>query len=270
MRAKKALGQNWLVDGEYARRIVAAVAPAPSDLVVEIGPGPGALTDLVVPRAGHTLAIELDPRMLAPLSGRHSVDRLTLVEADVLGVDLSTLVHDVLAARPWLDRARVLANLPYYISSPVLAHLIAHRRALADATVMLQREVVARITARPGGKEYGSLSVLVAMYCEAKRLFDVPPGAFRPMPKVVSSVLRLVFRETPAVAVPDEARFFAIVRAAFAQRRKTLENSLRAAGLAGLAEDAGLDPRSRAETLSLDEFAALALAEGRRAQGTTG
>jgi 16S rRNA (adenine1518-N6/adenine1519-N6)-dimethyltransferase len=131
--------------------------------------------------------------------------------------------------------------------------------------VMLQREVVDRITAKPGGKDYGSLSVLVAMYCESKRLFDVPPGAFRPVPRVVSSVVRLAFRATAAVDVPDEQRFFAIVRGAFAQRRKTIENNLRAMGLGGLAELAGIDPKRRAETLSVEEFASLARGAERRA-----
>jgi 16S rRNA (adenine1518-N6/adenine1519-N6)-dimethyltransferase len=258
MRAKKRLGQNWLVDRRYAERIVDAVAPAPSDLVVEIGPGPGALTDLIVPRAGHTLAVELDPRMREPLEARHSSDRLTVVEADVLDLDLSGLVAATMRDRPGLARARVAANLPYFISSPVVAHLIEHRRAFSDATLMLQREVVDRLTARPGTRDYGSLTVFVAMYCEAKRLFEVPPGAFRPAPKVTSSVVRLSMRAAPAVAVADEPLFLRIVRASFAQRRKTLENNLAAAGLAGLAGRAGVDPRRRAETLDLAEFAALA------------
>lgn len=264
MRAKKSLGQNWLVDRRYAERIVDAVAPTERDLVVEIGPGPGALTELFVPRAGHTLAIELDPRMREPLVERFGEERFTLVEGDVLEMDLGRVVGDVLGRHAGLARARVAANLPYYISSPVVAHLIAHRAAIADATLMLQREVVMRLTAEPGGKEYGALTVLVAMYCEAKRLFDVPPGAFRPVPKVTSSVVRLAMREVPAVEVPDERRFFSIARAAFAQRRKTLENNLAAVGLAGLAAEAGIDPRRRAETLALEELARLARAAAAR------
>jgi 16S rRNA (adenine1518-N6/adenine1519-N6)-dimethyltransferase len=258
MRAKKHLGQNWLVDRRYAERIVDAVAPEPTDLIVEIGPGPGALTDLIVPRAGHTLAIELDPRMREPLVARHPPERLTVVEADVLTLDLEAHVAGVLAAHPQLRRVRVAANLPYYISSPVIAMLIENRAAIADATLMLQKEVVERLTAAPGGKEYGALTVFVATYCEARRLFDVPPGAFRPRPQVVSSVVRLVMRPRPAVDVADEAIYLRLVRASFAQRRKTLENNLAAAGWKGLAEAAGVDPRRRAETLSLDEFAALA------------
>lgn len=263
MKAHKRLGQNWLVDRRYAERIVEAVGPESTDLVVEIGPGPGALTDLVVTKAGHTLAVELDPRMREPLEARHGAERLTVVEADVLEADLSAMIAGAMALRPELARARVVANLPYYISSPVVAHLIAHRRAIADATLMLQREVVDRLTANPGGKDYGSLTVFVAMYTKARRLFDVPPGAFRPAPKVHSSVVRLEMRSAPAVDVDDEARFFRIVRAAFAQRRKTLENNLSAAGMAGLAAAAGIDPRRRAETLGIDEFAALGNAASR-------
>jgi 16S rRNA (adenine1518-N6/adenine1519-N6)-dimethyltransferase len=258
MRANKRLGQNWLVDRHYAERIVDAVAPEATDLVVEIGPGPGALTDLLVRRAGHTLAVELDPRMREPLVARHGTERLTVVEADVLELDLTALVAETMAARPALARSRVAANLPYYISSPVVVHLVAHRGALFDATLMLQREVVARLVAAPGGKEYGALTVFVAMYCEARRLFDVPAGAFRPVPNVQSSVVALRMRPGPAVAVDDEALFLRIVRASFAQRRKTLENNLAAAGWAGLAAAAGIDPRRRAETLSVAEFAALA------------
>jgi 16S rRNA (adenine1518-N6/adenine1519-N6)-dimethyltransferase len=266
MRAKKELGQNWLTDSTYARRIVDAVAPTASDLVLEIGPGPGALTDLIVPLAGHTIAVELDRRMVGPLRERHGDERLTVVEGDVLALDLSDMVRRARGGRREIARARVVANLPYYISSPVLVHLVAHRAELADATVMLQREVVDRITARPGGKEYGALTVLMAMYCETKRLFDVPPGAFRPVPKVVSSVVRLGFRSRMAVDVDDERRFFAIVRGAFAKRRKTLENNLRAIGLPGLSAEAGLDPARRAETLTLEEFALLARAAERRAE----
>jgi len=260
MQTRKRLGQNWLVDRSYAERIVAAVGPDAHDLVVEIGPGPGALTDLLARDAGHVVAIELDPRMRAPLEERIGRDRLTVIEADVLELDLSAVIKDALVTHPELSRTHVAANLPYYISSPVVAHLIAHRAAITDAVLMLQREVVERLVASPGGKDYGALTVFVAMYTEARRLFDVPPGAFRPLPKVTSSVVRLSMRPQPAVDVPDEQLFFRIVRGAFAQRRKTLENNLAAIGLAGLASRAGIDSRRRAETLDLADFAALARA----------
>jgi 16S rRNA (adenine1518-N6/adenine1519-N6)-dimethyltransferase len=265
VRARKHLGQNWLADPRYADRIVEAVDPLSTDLVLEIGPGPGALTDRLVPRASHTIAIELDPRMREPLEARHERDRLTVIEADVLETDLTELVANARAAHPTVERVRVAANLPYYISSAVLVHLIEHRSAFFDATLMLQKEVVERLVAPPGGKDYGSLTVFVAMYAEARRLFDVPPGAFRPAPKVTSSVIALRFRDRPAEEVPDESAFNRIVRAAFAQRRKTLGNCLAAGGFAGLAERAGIDPRRRAETLALAEFAALARARAAEA-----
>lgn len=258
MRARKRLGQNWLVDASYARRIVDAAGLRASDLVIEIGPGPGALTDLLVERSGHVAAIELDPRMRGPLEHRHDAARLTVIEGDVLETDIRLLASSVRSSRPCLTRTLVVANLPYNISSAVLAQLIEARGSLAGAVLMLQREVVERITAQAGGRDYGALTVLVQMHSEATRLFDVPPGAFRPAPKVVSSVVRLSMRERPAVAVPDESVFFSIVRGAFAHRRKTLENNLSAIGFAGLAAEAGIDPRRRAETLSLAEFAALA------------
>lgn len=264
MRARKHLGQNWLADPRYAERIVDAVDPGPMDLVIEIGPGPGALTDLIVPRAGHTIAIELDSRMREPLESRHGRDRLTVVEADVLETDLTGLIARAREAHPSIERVRVAANLPYYISSPVLLYLIEHRSVLFDATLMLQKEVVERLVASPGGKDYGSLTVFVAMYATARRLFDVPPGAFRPAPKVTSSVISLRFFEQPAEDVPDLSAFNRIVRAAFAQRRKTLGNCLAAGGFGGLAELAGIDPRRRAETLPLADFAALARAHAAR------
>lgn len=260
MRAKKHLGQNWLADARYAARIVDAVGPVSNELIVEIGPGPGALTDLLVPRAGFTIAIELDPRMRAPLEARHGPERIRVLEADVLETDVTAVVAEAQAEHVSLIRARVVANVPYYISSAVLVHLIEHRRMLTDATLMLQKEVVERLTAQPGGREYGSLTVFVAMYAEAKRLFDVPPGAFRPAPKVTSSVVALRFRARPAEDVGDEQVFNRIVRASFAQRRKTLGNCLSAGGFRGLAEEAGIDPRRRAETLTLAEFAKLARA----------
>ena len=184
-----------------------------------------------------------------------------LIEADALEVDLRAAIAPATAAR-------VVANLPYYISTPILQRLIEQRALFLDLTLMLQREVVERITAAPGGREYGALSVFAQFYCEAIRLFDVPPGAFRPAPKVWSSVMRLTVRPHPLVEVRSEAVFHELTRALFAQRRKTILNNLRAARaqlglpdhaqvselLAGLA----LDPQRRAETLSIPELARLA------------
>jgi 16S rRNA (adenine1518-N6/adenine1519-N6)-dimethyltransferase len=267
IKSKKSLGQNFLVDSRVARRIVDAVSPIPGDLIIEIGPGTGALTRILLERTGHIAAIEIDARMIEELRRSGIAANLTIVEADVLDVDWPSLV-ETLVARSGADdevrRVRVVANLPYYISTPIIERLIRSRQ-LFDMTVMLQSEVVDRIAAAPGGKEYGYLSVLVQYYCIVTRLFEAPPSAFKPPPKVWSAVVRLVVREHPAVDVDDAESFFALVRAAFAQRRKTIANNLKAVvaiamhpGLVELAlERAHIDSRRRAETLSIEEFGAL-------------
>ncbi len=262
MKAKRSLGQNFLTGGHYPRRIVDSVPLRPGETVVEIGPGHGALTGLLLERGARVVAIELDAELLPELRARFGAQpNFVLIEADALEVDLRAAIAPATAAR-------VVANLPYYISTPILQRLIEQRALFLDLTLMLQREVVERITAAPGGREYGALSVFAQFYCEAIRLFDVPPGAFRPAPKVWSSVMRLTVRPHPLVEVRSEAVFHELTRALFAQRRKTILNNLRAARaqlglpdhaqvselLAGLA----LDPQRRAETLSIPELARLA------------
>jgi 16S rRNA (adenine1518-N6/adenine1519-N6)-dimethyltransferase len=197
-------------------------------------------------------------------------ENCSIVTADALRLDWVRLIND---ARSKLDsrgvdgltRTRIVANLPYYISTPIIERLLSLRCSLFDMTLMLQKEVADRITTGPGGKDYGSLSVMVQYYCVASKLFEVPPYAFEPAPKVESAVIRLRVRERPAVEVADEARFFALVKAAFAQRRKTILNNLKAGASAlGFArpleaalEAASVAPQRRAETLSIAEFAAL-------------
>jgi 16S rRNA (adenine1518-N6/adenine1519-N6)-dimethyltransferase len=262
MRAKRSLGQNFLVDRRYAERIVEAVSPRAGETIIEIGPGQGALTELLVESGARVVGVELDRELIPYLAERFATGaNFRLIEADALTVDFCQQMAPTASAR-------VVANLPYYVSTPILQRLIEQRRCLREMTLMLQREVVERITAPPGGKQYGYLSVLVQFYCEAQRLFDVPPGAFRPAPKVYSSVLRLSVRPEPAVKVSDEAYFWEVVKALFAQRRKTMLNNLRAAqkslGLGDEARiarafiEAELEPRRRAETLSLAETARLA------------
>lgn len=262
-RAKKRLGQNFLADGRVAERIVAELRPRADETVVEIGPGRGALTELLVGRAGRVVAVELD-RELAPalrerFGGR---ENFALVEADALALDFCE------AIRP-SGRARVVANLPYNISTAILQHLIKQRGCLREFVLMLQREVVERLVAPPGSHERGYISVLVEFYCEAEALFDVEPGAFRPVPKVWSTVARLVARERAAADVPDENLLWRLVSAGFAQRRKTILNNLRGApedlgelveasgGAAVLLERARVEPSRRAETLTVEEWASL-------------
>ncbi|HEV8482475.1 MAG TPA: 16S rRNA (adenine(1518)-N(6)/adenine(1519)-N(6))-dimethyltransferase RsmA [Blastocatellia bacterium] len=270
--AKKSLGQNFLVDSRVASRIIDAVSPLSTDIVIEVGPGRGELTRALVGRSGYVVAVEIDRRLIDGLRSSLPREKFAIVEADALKVTWSELAElaEVEVDRfqgPLLPgsskrRVRVVANLPYYISTPIIERLIRARRIVYDMTLMLQNEVADRITSEPGRKEYGSLSVLVQCYCIATKLFEVPPSAFKPAPKVRSAVVRLVVRERAAVDVDDEDKFFALVRAAFAQRRKTIANNLKAfEGAIGLStsidvalERARIDARRRAETLSIEEF----------------
>lgn len=271
IKAKKRLGQNFLTDPQVARCIIDAVFPLPTDTIIEIGPGTGALTRMLVQRSGFVEAVELDQALADELRRSIGAENLTIHAADALTLDWVTLITDAKAKLRSLRRGedgirvRIVANLPYYISTPILEKLLSLDRRLFDMTLMLQKEVADRIASGPGTKEYGSLSVMVQYHCVAARLFEVPPSAFRPVPKVQSAVIRLTMRERPAVEVADETRFFALVRAAFAQRRKTILNNLKAAAtilefaqpLDSALEAAFVSPQRRAETLSLEEFAAL-------------
>ena len=262
-RAKKSLGQNFLVDEAYARRIVGALAPRAGETVVEIGPGRGALTTLLLESGAHVVAVEFDRDLAALLRSRFGGrEDFSLVEADALELDFCRAVEPA-------SSARVVANLPYNISTAILQRLVAQRRCVPEMVLMLQREVVERIAAPPGSHERGYLTVLVEAFCDAEPLFDVPPEAFRPVPKVRSTVVRLRVREG-AAAEFNESLFLRVVGAGFAQKRKTILNNLRSApedlrahaeragGAAALLEAAGVDPRLRAEALTLAQWASLA------------
>lgn len=232
------------------------VAPGPRDVVVEIGPGEGALTGELARRAGRLIALEVDPALVARLRARFP-------EAEVLEADARTWDYGMLA-RPPGGRALVVGNLPYSVGKPILLALVQARTAIDEMALMLQREVAERVAAVPGGKVYGSLSVLTQIYCDVRVALRVPPGAFRPPPAVESAVLHLRVRAHPAVPLRDERRFHAVVRAAFGQRRKTLANALAAglglpvAAVRAAASGAGIAPDRRAETLTIREFAELA------------
>jgi 16S rRNA (adenine1518-N6/adenine1519-N6)-dimethyltransferase len=253
---RRALGQHFLRDAGIARAIVDLVAPTGNDLVVEIGPGDGALTSELARRAGRVIALEVDAELAARLRPR--VPGAEIVEADARGWDYGTLVA------PPGGRVLVVGNLPYSVGKPILMALVAARTAIDRMALMLQREVAERVAAAPGSRVYGSLSVLTQIYCDVTLALRVPPGAFHPPPKVESAVIRLDVLPAPRVAIADERRFHVVVRAAFAQRRKTLANAL-AAGLGqpgdalrAAAESAGIDPSRRAETLTIADFAELA------------
>jgi 16S rRNA (adenine1518-N6/adenine1519-N6)-dimethyltransferase len=253
---RRALGQHFLADAGVARAIVDIIAPRSTDLVVEIGPGQGALTCELARRAGRLIALEIDGGLVRRL-------RTRFPSAEVIEVDARRWPYRHLA-RPPHGRVLVVGNLPYSAGTAILTALVDARSAIDEITVMLQREVAERVAAAPGGKSYGSLSVLVQLVSDPTVVLRVPPRAFRPPPKVESAVLRVNVLSTPRVAVPDEQRFRAVVRAAFAQRRKTIGNSL--AAVLGLPsgeirdalERAGIDASRRAETLTLEEFARLA------------
>ncbi|WP_407354217.1 16S rRNA (adenine(1518)-N(6)/adenine(1519)-N(6))-dimethyltransferase RsmA [Luteimonas sp. R10] len=251
-RAKKALGQHFLHERGYIDRIVQAVDPRPGERLVEIGPGQGALTLPLLRRHGALTAIEFDRDLIAPLAAAaEGVGELAIVHRDVLAVDLTALAADG-------GPLRLVGNLPYNISSPILFHALDHAAAIRDMHFMLQKEVVDRMGAAPGSKVYGRLSVMLQARCEVIPLFDIPPGAFRPPPKVDSAVVRLLPRPPQAVGIDDPARFAAVVRAAFGQRRKTLRNAL--SGVCDAAEIAAavIDPTSRAEQLAVADFVRLA------------
>jgi len=279
IKAKKSLGQNFLSDRRVARRIIDSVSPLADDVIIEIGPGAGALTRMLVERSGGVIAVEIDARLADELSRSVKAGNLSIVTADALTLqwdDIAKAARSMLRSslREQADkgRVRIVANLPYYISTPIIEKLLSAGRRIFDMTLMLQKEVADRITSGPGSKEYGYLSVMVQYYCEATKLFEVPPSAFTPAPKVRSAVIRLRVRDKLSVEVADEARFFALVRASFAQRRKTILNNLRSAEqslaftqpVESALEAASVAPKRRAETLSLEEFAALSRALYRR------
>jgi 16S rRNA (adenine1518-N6/adenine1519-N6)-dimethyltransferase len=257
----KRLGQNFLTDQRVIQRIVEALAPTPDETIVEIGPGRGALTSALLNKAGRLVAIEFDRNLIPILEESFgSKENFTLVQNDALITDVCEVIRPA-------TKARVVANLPYNIATAILQRLIEQRRCLTEMVLMLQKEVVERITAGPGSGERGYLSVLVQTYCETEKLFNVAPSSFRPAPKIWSSVIRLVVRPQPAAEVQNEMLLWQVVSAGFAQRRKTILNNLRNApsplreivkshgGASIVLCQAEIDLQRRAETLTIDEWA---------------
>jgi len=265
-RPSKRLGQNFLKDPRVINRIIEALNPKPDETVIEIGPGTGALTTVLIERAARVIAIEFD-RNLAPMLRErfYSNENFTLLQEDALQTEFCRAIQPA-------KKARLVANLPYNISTAILQRLIAQRRCLSEMVLMLQKEVVDRIMAPAGSADRGYLSVLVEAYCEAQKSFDVAPGSFRPQPKVWSSVVRLSFRQTLAFDLSDEELLWLIVSAGFMQKRKTILNNLRSAS--GSLQDliksnggasivlckAGVELRRRAESLSVEEWVRIARA----------
>ena len=255
-RARKRFGQHFLHDRSVIERIVRAVDPAADDHLVEIGPGLGAITLPLLERVDTLHAVELDRDVIPLLEEKTaaSTGRLVIHPGDALKFDFGALAEAI--GKP----LRLVGNLPYNVSSPLLFHFLGYRDVVRDMHFMLQKEVVDRMAAPPGSKTYGRLSVMLAVDCTIEPLFVIRPGAFNPPPKVDSSVVRLAVRTTPPFALPDRALFARLVTAAFSQRRKTLRNSIRAFLDADAIAACGVDPQARAETLSAADFGRLAVA----------
>lgn len=251
-RPRKRFGQHFLHDSTVVARILRAIAARPGDRIVEIGPGLGALTGALLESGAELDVIELDRDLAATLRLEHEGEqRIRIHQADALDFDflqLGSADH----------RLRVVGNLPYNVSTPLLFHLLDQAQIVDDMHFMLQREVVDRLVAAPGGGDYGRLTVMVRLLCESEKLFDVGAGAFRPAPRVTSAVVRLRVRREPCVRLDDPAAFRRLVAHLFSRRRKTLRNSLRGQLSEGEIEGLGIDPMARPETLDLGGFAALA------------
>ncbi len=259
-RFKKGLGQNFLTSQEVLEDIAEA-AEIDGGGVIEIGPGFGVLTNELAKRADKVVALEIDDRLMPVLADTLSeYDNVKIINRDVMKMDIAALIAEEFPG----ERISIAANLPYYITTPIITTIIEARLNIKNLVVMVQKEVADRITAQPGTKDYGALSVLCAYYTEAETIRRVPAELFVPPPKVDSTVVRMRFREEKAVSVNDEKLFFKVVKAAFSQRRKTLLNCLASgfstdkAETAKIMESVGIDPMRRGETLSLSEFANLA------------
>ena len=262
-RPKKSLGQNFLVDGRVARRIVAAARPLDDAAVLEIGAGRGALTALLLRESRRVVAVELDRRLAEGLRERFGSDRFELLEADVLALDWSSIAP---IRRSKDDRVVVVGNLPYNISKPLAMRLVEQRARIVRAVLTLQREVVDRLVARPRSRAYGPMGILVGEAYEVVRLFDIPPAAFRPRPKVVSSVTRWIPRTDDALTATCQRRLRSCLAASFAHRRRTLYNNLRKALPGGdrqaraVLDEAALDGNLRPEAVPPEGFRSLARA----------
>jgi 16S rRNA (adenine1518-N6/adenine1519-N6)-dimethyltransferase len=247
-RPRKRFGQHFLVDPDIIARIVDMIAPGVNDILVEIGPGQGAITDALAARSHSLHAIEFDRDLAAELRRRFPTGgRVTVHEADALRFNFANLGHDL----------RIAGNLPYNISTPLLFHLLDYREHIRDMHFMLQKEVVDRITASPGSKAYGRLTIMLGCFLESEQLFDVGPDAFRPPPRVVSSVLRMQPHAEGTINLRDPQQLSRIVTQAFSKRRKTVRNALKGLLAEGQLKSCGIDPGARPEQIAISDWVAL-------------
>lgn len=259
---QKKFGQNFLIDGHVLDKIIAGAGVTKDDMVLEIGPGIGTMTQYLAEAAGKVVAVEIDRNLLPILQETLAdYDNVKVIHADVLSLDLEKLVQEENGGRP----IKVVANLPYYITTPIIMALFEQHVPLANVTVMVQKEVAARMKSGPGSKDYGALSLAVQYYAEPYIVANVPCNCFMPRPNVDSAVIRLTRYEEPPVQVKDEKMLFKIIRASFNQRRKTLQNGLNNSSelnftkdqIAAAIEEAGFSPSVRGEALTLEQFAKL-------------
>lgn len=259
---QKKYGQNFLIDKNILEKIVDAAEIGADDVVLEIGPGIGTMTQYLCERAREVIAVEIDDKLIPVLADTLSeYDNVTVIHQDILKVDIRALAEEKNGGRP----IKVVANLPYYITTPIIMELFESRVPLESVTVMVQKEVAERMKEGPGSKDYGALSLAVAYYAVAEIIAEVPPACFIPRPKVSSMVIRLTCHKEPPVEVRDEKFLFSVIRASFQQRRKTLVNGLNNAPwipvgreeITGCVESLGYGPSVRGEKLTLEEFARL-------------
>jgi 16S rRNA (adenine1518-N6/adenine1519-N6)-dimethyltransferase len=254
----KSLGQNFLIDQNVLDKIVEAAELSEESSVIEIGPGIGTLTQEMARKAKRVIAIEIDDNLI-PVLGEtlENYNNIKLIHNDALKVDFKKLIEE-----EGLRDVSVVANLPYYVTTPIISKLLTEKPGLKSIVIMIQKEVAERMASGPGSKEYGSLSLLVQYYCEVEKVAKVSPSCFMPPPKVESSVIKMIIRDEPAVKVLDEKLFFKIIRDSFNMRRKTLWNVLKQTGISQeklekALKEAGIDPQRRGETLSIEEFGKL-------------
>lgn len=245
-RAKKRFGQNFLIDAGIIFQIVEAINPQAGDPLIEIGPGLAAMTKPVLARAKEMTVIELDRDLIENLE---KMEGLRVINEDVLNVDLPALYPD--------QKLRIIGNLPYNISTPIIFHLLEDHHDILDMHFMLQKEVIDRLAAEPNSRQYGRLSVMVQRYCDVVPLFEIPPTAFDPAPKVMSQFVRLVPHTEPKYAIADDNRFFEVVKLAFSMKRKMIRNNLKPLMSEAEIEATGIDPTARAENLTIDDFVTL-------------
>ena len=264
LSANKRLGQNFLVDDEAIKKIVEAANITNNDLIIEIGPGLGTLTNVMLEKAGKVVAIELDEKMVQVLNDRFAnYDNFELINEDVMKVNLKDLIKKEKASQ--IRTAKVVANLPYYITTPIIMKLLEDKLDIESITVMIQKEVADRLVTNPGTGDTGAITYSISYYTEPTRITEVPNTSFIPQPEVNSTVIKLDVLDRPRVEVSDEALLFKVIKAAFMQKRKTLLNSLANSGLFGTKQDLesmltslNIDLNKRAEKLTLEEFANIA------------